>query len=149
MPQITISFHGDTHEELVASVWRWVAPFVGDRTVAASAGPSTDQREREVRELLRRVKGGGDSRRLIRELAEAALRGDAVVRDDALKARYGKTTGTAFAGMVGGPNKLMRRIGGRDLITWDRAVGGYRIDPLDAEVILAVTAASTASPGSA
>ena len=61
----------------------------------------------------------------------------ALVRNEALKARYGKTTGTAFAGMVSGPNKLMRRIAKRDLITWDGAAGGYRIDPADAEIILA------------
>jgi len=149
MPQITLSFHADTQEELVANVSRWVASVVTDRTATPPVEPPTDQREREVRELLRRVKGGGDSRRLIHEVAEAALRGDAVIRDDALKARYGKTTGTAFAGMVGGPNKLMRRIGGRDLITWDRAVGGYRIDPRDAEVILATIAESGTSSGPA
>jgi hypothetical protein len=46
----------------------------------------------------------------------------------------------AFGGMVGGANKLMRRIGGRDMITWDAAVGGYRIDPRDADVVLATAA---------
>jgi len=40
--------------------------------------------------------------------------------DDALRARYRKTNGTAFAGMVSGPNNLMRRIAKRDLITWVR-----------------------------
>ncbi len=65
--------------------------------------------------------------------------------DGALRARYGKTNGTSFAGMVTGPNKLMRRIGKRDLITWDAAAGGYRVDPADAEVILA----NWDSPGSA
>ena len=38
---------------------------------------------------------------------------------------------------MSGPNKLVLRIAGRDLITWDAAVGGYRIDPADAEIILA------------
>jgi len=89
-----------------------------------------------LREVLHRLKGV-DSRRLVREVAEAALRGDTVPFDSALRARYGKTTGTAFAGMVSGPNKLMRRIAKRDLITWDAAAGGYRIDPADAEIILA------------
>ena len=36
-----------------------------------------------------------------------------------------------------GPNKLIRRIAKRDLITWDAAAGGDRIDPADAEIILA------------
>jgi hypothetical protein len=51
--------------------------------------------------------------------------------------------------MVGGPNKLSRRIAGRDLITWDAAAGGYRIDPRDAEVILATTAEDDTAPGPA
>ena len=66
--------------------------------------------------------------------------------DDALRACYRKTNGTAFAGMVSGPNKLMRRIAKRDLITWDPAAEGYRIDPADAEIILANWAECTAAP---
>jgi hypothetical protein len=62
---------------------------------------------------------------------------------------FEKTNYTAFGGMVGGANKLMRRIGGRDLITWDAAAPGYRIDPRDAEVILATTAEGSTSSGPA
>ena len=135
MPQI--AFQAETQDELIAMVRRWVAGLD-----AVAARPSTldeqpgNGREREVQEVLRRLKGV-DSRRLVHELAEAAMRGDAVPFDDALRARYGKTTGTAFAGMVSGPNKLMRRIAKRALITWDAAAGGYRIDRADAEIILA------------
>ena len=134
MPQI--SFQADTQDELIVMVLRWVTPLVADQTMASSVEPTNGRREREVREVLLRIKGEG-SRRLVREVAEAAMRGEALVLDTALKDRYGKTTGTAFAGMVGGPNKLARRIAHRDLITWDAAVSGYRIDPADAEVILA------------
>ncbi|MGO9177893.1 MAG: hypothetical protein ACLQBX_17640 [Candidatus Limnocylindrales bacterium] len=134
MPQI--SFGADTQDELVAMVRRWVAGLD-----AVDSGPAeleerpADWRTREVQEVLHRLKGV-DSRRLVHEVTEAAVRGDAVPFDDGLRARYGKTNGTAFAGMVSGPNKLMRRIARRDLITWDAAAGGYRIDPADAEVIL-------------
>jgi hypothetical protein len=38
--------------------------------------------------------------------------GETLAFDQALKARYGKTTGTAFAGIVGGANKVARRIAG-------------------------------------
>ena len=60
----------------------------------------------------------------------------ALVLDGDLAARYGKTTGTAFAGIVAGPNKVMRRVARRDLITWDADARGYRMDPADAEIVL-------------
>ena len=135
MPQI--SFQADTQDDLVTMVRRWVAGVDAiDRLPAEGEERPADWRTRELRAVLHRLKGV-DSRRLVREVAEAALRGDSVPFDDALRARYGKTNGTAFAGMVSGPNKLMRRIAKRDLITWDAAAGGYRIDPADAEIILA------------
>ena len=134
MPQI--SFQADTQDELIAMVTRWVAGVHALEPGQEEAERPADWRTRELREVLNRLKGV-DSRRLVREVAEAALRGDNVPFDDALRARYGKTNGTAFAGMVSGPNKLMRRIAKRDLITWDAAAEGYRIDPADAEIVLA------------
>ena len=135
MPQI--SFEADTQDELIVMVRRWVAGLDAAGPTQAELGERpADWRAREVQEVLHRLKGV-DSRRLVHEIAEAATRGEAVPFDDALRARYGKTRGTAFAGMVSGPNKLMRRIAKRDLITWDAAAGGYRIDPADAEIILA------------
>jgi hypothetical protein len=135
MPQI--SFQADTQDELIAMVTRWVAGVHAiDRLPAEREDRPADWRTRELREVLNRLKGV-DSRRLLREVAEAAMQGASVPFDGALRARYGKTNGTAFAGMVSGPNKLMRRIAKRDLITWDAAAGGYRIDPADAEIILA------------
>mgnify|MGYP001793970546 CR=1 FL=1 len=79
---------------------------------------------------------GADSRRLLREVAELSTRGTALRLDADLAARYGKLTGTAFAGIVAGPNKVMRRVARRDLITWDADIRGYRMDPADAEIVL-------------
>jgi hypothetical protein len=135
MPQI--SFQADTQDELIAMVTRWVAGVHAlEPGQDEAAERPADWRTRELREVLNRLKGV-DSRRLVHEVAEAAMRGDTVPFDDVLRDRYGKTNGTAFAGMVSGPNKLMRRIAKRDLIKWDAATGGYRIDPTDAEIILA------------
>ena len=50
--------------------------------------------------------------------------------------RYGKQTGTAFAGIVAGPNKVMRRVARRDLVTWDADAHGYRMDAADAQIVL-------------
>jgi len=135
MPQI--SFQADTQDELITMVRRWVAGLdMNESQPSEGVERPADWRTRGLQEVLRRLKGV-DSRRLVHEIAEAAVHGDSVPFDDALRTRYGKTNGTAFAGMVSGPNKLMRRIAKRDLITWDAAAGGYRIDPADAEIILA------------
>ena len=144
MPKI--SFQADTQDELIEMVRRWVMGLtVG---AAPDAEPSAEDREREVREVMRRIRGE-DSRNLVLEVAAAASHGAAVSRDAKLLTMFKKTNYTAFAGMVGGPNKLSRRIAGRDLITWDAAAGGYRIDPRDAEVIIATPAEDGTSSGPA
>jgi hypothetical protein len=131
-----IEFEADTEEALLALTWRWVmgpqhrpGDAVGDQLDQA------DLRRRQLVEVLNAIRGA-DSRRLLLEVAELSLRDSALVLDAELTARYGKRTGTAFAGIVAGPNKVMRRIGRRDLITWDAAARGYRMDPADAEIVL-------------
>jgi len=94
-----------------------------------------DLRRRQLGEVLNAIRGI-DSRRLLREVAEHSTRNAALVLDAELTQRYGKRTGTAFAGIVAGPNKVMRRVARRDLITWDPDARGYRMDPADAEVVL-------------
>lgn len=131
--RVQVVFEDETMEGVVAAVRRWLDAQPGEPRSAAETEEA--RRERELREVLGAIRGP-DSRRLVRELAEAAVRGEAVPFDADLKARYGKTSGTAFAGTVSGPNKLMRRIAHRDLIVRDAAMGGYRMDPLDARIVL-------------
>ncbi len=126
----------ETMNEVVVAVRQWLD---GSHHGTEPAQETAEgRREREVVAVLAAIKGP-DSRQFVRELAEAAVRGEGVAFDDELKARYGKNTGTAFAGIVGGPNKLMRRIARRDLIVRDVSTGGYRIDAADAAVVLART----------
>src|SRR6187455_738370 len=131
-----IAFEADTEEQLLGLAWRWV---MGPQR--QSGGPLSDQtdhtdlRRRQLGEVLNAVRGA-DSRRLLREVAELSTRDEALVLNAELAARYGKQTGTAFAGIVAGPNKVMRRIASRDLITWDADARGYRMDPADAEIVL-------------
>ena len=83
-------------------------------------------RASEVRTVLRLVRGV-DSRRLLQELAQRAVAGAGpLALDDELRRRYAKASGTAFAGMVGGPNKLIRHLAGGDLIHSEEA-GSYRL----------------------
>ena len=133
MPRI--EFEADTEEQLLALAWRWV---MGPQREPGQVRDQADQaelRRRQLGEVLNAIRGA-DSRRLLREVAELSTRDAALVLDADLAARYGKRTGTAFAGIVAGPNKVMRRVARRDLITWDADVRGYRMDPADAEIVL-------------
>jgi hypothetical protein len=131
-----VEFEADTEEALVALAWRWV--MGPQRPSAGSVGDPADQadlRRRQLGEVLNGIRGP-DSRRLLREVAELSMQDSALVLDADLAARYGKRTGTAFAGIVAGPNKVMRRVARRDLVTWDADARGYRMDPADAEIVL-------------
>jgi hypothetical protein len=132
-----VEFEADTEEELVSLVWRWV---MGPRRdvehgLASEAADETELRRSQLAVVLRTIRGP-DSRRFVRDVAELSLGDGALVLDEALRERYGKRTGTAFAGIVAGPNKVMRRIARRDLLIWDPGAGGYRMDPADATIVL-------------
>ena len=135
MPRV--EFEADTEEELVSLAWRWV---MGPRREVEPAVPTdvadeTELRRSQLAVVLRTIRGP-DSRRLVREVAELSVGDRALVLDESLRERYGKRTGTAFAGIVAGPNKVMRRIARRDLLVWDPVAGGYRMDPADATIVL-------------
>jgi hypothetical protein len=131
-----IEFEADTEAELLALARRWV---MGPQHQAGDPGVEqadhADLRRRQLGEAMNAIRGA-DSRRLLREVAELALQDGALVLDADLAARFGKKTGTAFAGIVAGPNKVMRRVARRDLVTWDADIRGYRMDRADAEIIL-------------
>ncbi|HET7665570.1 MAG TPA: hypothetical protein VFK56_05785 [Mycobacterium sp.] len=134
MPRI--EFEADTEEQLLALARRWVmGPQLQSGAALAQDVDQADLRRRQLGEVLNAIRGA-DSRRLLREVADLATQNRALVLNADLAARYGKRTGTAFAGIVAGPNKVMRRVARRDLITWDAEAHGYRMDPADAEIVL-------------
>lgn len=134
MPRI--EFEADNEEQLLALAWRWVmGPQREPGDLVRDEADQAELRRRQLGEVLNAIRGA-DSRRLLREVAELSTRNQALVLDADLAARYGKRTGTAFAGIVAGPNKVMRRVARRDLITWDADARGYRMDAADAEIVL-------------
>jgi hypothetical protein len=138
MPRI--EFEADTEEQLLALAWRWVmGPARGQSADSSSSAADqadvADLRRRQLGEVLNAIRGA-DSRRLLHDVADLSTRDAALVLNADLAARYGKKTGTAFAGIVAGPNKVMRRVARRDLITWDADARGYRMDPADAQIVL-------------
>jgi hypothetical protein len=131
-----VVFEADTEADLLDLAWRWVmGPARPSDQSDADSMDQADLRRRQLGEVLHAIRGP-DSRRLLREVAELSTRDLALVLDSDLTARYGKRTGTAFAGIVAGPNKVMRRVARRDLVTWDADAHGYRMDPADAEIVL-------------
>jgi hypothetical protein len=131
-----IEFEADTEEQLLGLAWRWVmGPQHQPGDPVMDEGDQADLRKKQLGEVLNAIQGA-DSRRLLREVAELSTRNGVLALDADLAARYGKQTGTAFAGIVAGPNKVMRRVAHRDLITWDADVRGYRMDQADAEIVL-------------
>jgi hypothetical protein len=131
-----IEFEAETEEALLALAWRWVmGPQRQAGATVADPADKVELHRRQLGEVLNAIRGP-DSRRLLREVAELAMRNAALVLDANLAARYGKRSGTAFAGIVAGPNKVMRRIARRDLVTWDADVRGYRMDPTDAAIVM-------------
>jgi len=117
---------------------RWVmgpAQSGGADADQAAQADHSELRQRQLGEALNSIRGA-DSRRLLREVAELSLTGAALALDRDLAARYDKKSNTAFAGIVAGPNKVMRRVARRDLVTWDGDARGYRMDPADAEIVL-------------
>lgn len=131
-----VEFEADTEEQLLALARRWVmGPPQHPGGGVADQADQAELRRRQLGEALNAIRGL-DSRRLLREVAELSLKDGALVLDENLAARYGKRTGTAFAGIVAGPNKVMRRVARRDLVTWDADARGYRMDPADAEIVL-------------
>ena len=134
MPRI--EFEADTEEEILALASRWVmGQGAGNEGTYAGSADQTELHRRQLGEALNAIRGA-DSRRLLREVAELSLRGSALPLNSDLAERYGKRTGTAFAGIVAGPNKVMRRVARRDLIAWDADASGYRMDPADAQIVL-------------
>ncbi|MDQ5839575.1 MAG: hypothetical protein M3537_00140 [Chloroflexota bacterium] len=134
MPRI--EFEAETEEQLLALAWRWVmGPQHQPGDPVMDETDQANLRRKQLGEVLNAIQGA-DSRRLLREVAELSIRNEALPLDKDLTARYGKQTGTAFAGIVAGPNKVMRRVAHRDLISWDADVRGYRMDPADAEIVL-------------
>ena len=120
----------------MALAWRWVmGPQRQSGEPVMDEADQADLRSKQLGEVLNAIQGS-DSRRLLREVAELSTQNAALVLDADLAARYGKQTGTAFAGIVAGPNKVMRRVAHRDLISWDADLRGYRMDPADAEIVL-------------
>ena len=95
-----------------------------------------DLRRRQLGEVLQRHPGRRQPSARCARSRSSPTRDEALVPQRRPAARYGKQTGTAFAGIVAGPNKVMRRVARRDLITWDADVRGYRMDPADAEIVL-------------
>ena len=138
MGSISLTFTGSTMEEVAHLVASWAPPAPRDigstKAVATSISPANEGAA--IGRVLSGV-NGHKSRRLLRLLAEAGLKGDVVKLSEALVHEFGVSGGTAFAGMIGPVNRRAKAIMGRSLIDYpEPKLSIWRITPDDARAVL-------------
>jgi len=141
MGSISITFSGSTMEEVADLVAAWRPPVtrrsVGAHRAAVASVPPADDAA-AIGRVLSGV-NGQKSRRLLRLLADAGVKGEVVTLSATLVSDFGVSGGTAFAGMIGPVNRRAMAILGRPLI--DNAASDpnarvWRIAPEDAGAVL-------------
>ncbi len=145
MGTISLTFTGATMEEVARLVAAWSPPASaapGAVTSAVIVATTSWGNSAAIGRVLSGVHGA-QSRRLLRRIAEAGLRGEHVQLSDALVSEFGVTGGTAFAGMIGPVNRRANAIMGRSLIGYpstDPKARIWQIAPDDARAVLAALA---------
>jgi hypothetical protein len=141
MGSISITFSGSTMEEVAGLVAAWRPPVTRrsdgtHRAAVASVLPA------DAAVAIGRVLSGVNgqkSRRLLRLLAEAGMKGEVVTLSASLVRDFGVSGGTAFAGMIGPVNRRATAILSRPLIDYtasDPNARVWRIAPDDAGAVL-------------
>ena len=142
---VRITFEAQTSDELLELVRAWALgsePVSRSDAVDDSEGPGPADRIAETaprlyESLVSGVKGER-SRRFLRQVAEASVKGEAVPLTQALVSEYGGSKNVAMAGIVSGANRRMKKVAGRLLI--ERGPRGYAMSQEDAELVLAAFA---------
>jgi hypothetical protein len=139
MGSLSITFHGASMDDIARDVAGWLAGLgAGLRTGASEV---TERGPNSVAAIAKVLSGvhGEQSRRLLRQLAEAGLEGEAVHLTGSLVSEFGVTGGTAFAGMIGPVNRRAKAVLGRPLIdsrSPDPNSRSWRIESKDAWAVL-------------
>jgi len=142
---LRVTFEADSSEELLDMVRAWAlgsgsAPRPGtaeDVEQTRLAGDFSETGPALYRLLVDGVKGER-SRRFLRQVAEASVKGKTVRLSEALVSDYGGTKSVTMAGIVSGANRRMMKVAGRLLITRDSQ--GYAMSHDDAAGVLAAFA---------
>jgi hypothetical protein len=141
MGSISLTFSGSTMDEVAQLVAAWRPPLTrrsdGTHRAAVASVPPADAAA-AIGRVLSGV-NGVKSRRLLRLLAEAGMKGEVVTLSATLVSEFGVTGGTAFAGMIGPVNRRAMAILGRPLIdnaASDPSARAWRIGPVDAGAVL-------------
>lgn len=140
-----IEFEADTLEQLVDMARQWVAGYAPTGPPPAAAAPPQGPQPEELPDVLTRIVSP-TSRAFMRAVAERSVKGGVLVVDEELLAGLGVADEKAFVGVRGVANRTMRRRAHRDLVTWDPARHGYRMDREDALVALDVLGTDEGGP---
>lgn len=93
-----------------------------------------------VAEVLSRIPKERVARAVLRDIADAALRGEAARYHD-LRAKHAGGNGQRFAGYLQSITKVSFAIGGRPLIVWDEMAHSWNMSESDARALLELSAA--------
>jgi hypothetical protein len=147
MGTISLTFTGSSMDEVTRLVAAWTPPAArrsgGISTAAISTAPA--DKAAGIGRVLSGV-NGPKSRRLLRLLAEAAMKGEVVTLSASLVRDFGVSGGTAFAGMIGPVNRRAMAILSRPLIDYtasDPNARVWRIAPDDAGAVLDALSSSS------
>ena len=141
MTSISITFTGSTMDELLGLIAAWTPGGGAGKPSAIPPAPINATKADDAAAIARVLSGvhGEQSRRLLRLLAEAALKDETVKLSAALVQDFGVTGGTAFAGMIGPVNRRAKKVMKRELIDYpsaDPKARVWRIAPEDAQAVL-------------
>lgn len=140
MAIISVTFTGSNMDEITQLIAAWVPPGArGVGSPAAAVAPvSAGDAANAIGSVLEGIHGE-KSRKLLRYLATAGLKGEVVKLSESLAHEFEVTSGTAFAGMIGPVNRRAKRIMGRLLIDYpsaDPKARIWRIAATDAGAVL-------------
>jgi hypothetical protein len=139
MGSISVTFTGASMAEVARLIAAWTPPLAPADSGSAASTSTTAASDLElIGRVLANVRGT-QTRRLLRVIAEAGLKGETVTLSEALMSDFGVTSGSAFAGMVAQANRRGKTIMGRPLIghpSTDLRAKVWQITPEDAKAVL-------------
>jgi hypothetical protein len=132
-----VTIRAQTAAELERQVIDLAKSFGGRTPEAASAAPAGNGDADGLRRALKEIHGR-DAKKFYLDVAEAVLRGESLLLDQALLDSYHKDSGRAFSGVQAGAYRVIDRIIHRRVIITDPDRGGYSMSADDARVVVEV-----------
>jgi hypothetical protein len=136
MARWTVVFEGDTDEEVIVEMERFLAARRA-REVAAPRGKDSSWEAAGLSAVLDKL-GGKHARKFLVRLAREVQDGKRLHNTAKLQQEFGVKGGIGFAGVIGPMNLKMKNSLGRKLVQgqWERDHASWTIDEEASQIIL-------------